>query len=63
MMQHFLAPAARDHRVREHVRVLRRADATEHHSALRLSPRSFARLIGEPLNAAENSSAVIWRGL
>ena len=25
-------------------------------AALRLSPRNFARFIGEPLNAAENSS-------
>ena len=46
-------------RTREHVGVICRADVAEHHGRVALQPPSFARFIGEPLNAALNSACVI----
>jgi hypothetical protein len=45
----------------EEPEIVRRADVAQHDGAFRLSSRSFARFIGELLNAAENSSCVICR--
>lgn len=44
---------------REHRDVRRGADVASTTAAVRFSPRSFARFIGEPLKAAENSSCVM----
>lgn len=38
-------------RAGEHPHVVRCADVADYHGALRFNPRSFARFIGEPLNA------------
>jgi len=46
-------------RLRENARILGVADVSEHHGGVTLEPRSFARFMGEFLNAAENSSCVI----
>ena len=48
-------------RLVDDVEVLEAADVAEHHAALRFSPRSFARFIGEPLNAVRKSSSLIAR--
>ena len=41
---------------RQHDRAFRVAGVPETTAALRFSPRSLARFIGEPLNSRENSS-------
>ena len=41
---------------RQHDRAFRVAGVPGTTAALRFSPRSFARFIGEPLNSRENSS-------
>ena len=46
-------------RALEHIDVVHRADVAEHTAAFRFSPHSFARFIGEPLNAALNSGCVM----
>ena len=43
----------------QRLNVLRRADVAEYHGASRLSPRKFARFLGEPVKAAENASWVM----
>ncbi len=48
-------------RAHEHVQVVRRPTLPSTTAALRVNPRSLARFIGEPLNAAENSGCVICR--
>ncbi len=45
----------------DQVDIIRVTSVPEHHRALHLSPRNFARFIGESLKATRNSSDVITR--